>query len=204
MNNRRTGENKRIVSVTDFRFDYPFRKLHNINCGNIGAHLGAAWRKIFVAPLSLQNCSVYRRAAVVAALVALALSGPGTAFASSQEQPARRAAVAERPAPAQQTPDRPQWIGERGSASWYGKSPRYKRTASGERFDQHAMTAAHPWLPFGAKVRVTRRDTGKSIVVTINDRLPSKKHIIDLSVGAAQQLGMLREGTTQVEITPAS
>ena len=144
--------------------------------------------------------------AAFAALAALLLSGPGTAFASGAEQstkPARRAAVAERHAPAPDMADPPQWIGERGSASWYGKSPRYKRTASGERFNQHAMTAAHPWLPFGAKVRVTRRDTGHSIIVTINDRLPSKRHIIDLSVGAAQQLGMLREGTTQVEITPA-
>ena len=65
------------------------------------------------------------------------------------------------------------------------------------------MTAAHPWLPFGTQVRVTRRDSGHSIVVTINDRLPSKKHIIDLSVGAAKQLGMLRQGTTQVELAPA-
>ena len=95
------------------------------------------------------------------------------------------------------------WHGQSGQASYYGKAHHGKRTASGARFDQNAMTAAHPWLPFGTKVRVTRRDTGHSIVVVINDRLPSKRHIIDLSLGAARQLGMVREGTTQVDLEPA-
>jgi len=65
------------------------------------------------------------------------------------------------------------------------------------------MTAAHPWLPMGTKVRVTRRDTGQSIVVIITDRLPSRKHIIDLSFGAAQRLGVIRSGTAHVDLEPA-
>lgn len=95
------------------------------------------------------------------------------------------------------------WTAETGSASWYAASRHARRTASGAVYNQNAMTAAHPWLPFGAKVRVTRRDNGQSIVVIITDRLPSKRHIIDLSVGAAKQLGMLRQGTTHVDLEPA-
>lgn len=95
------------------------------------------------------------------------------------------------------------WTAESGSASWYAASRHTRRTASGAVYNQNAMTAAHPWLPFGAKVRVTRRDTGHSIIVTINDRLPARKHIIDLSVGAAKQLGMIHQGTTHVDLEPA-
>ena len=110
--------------------------------------------------------------------------------------------VAETPPPAL-APEQPGWTGETGSASWYAQSKHSRRTASGERYNQNAMTAAHPWLPFGAKVRVTRRDTGQSIIVVINDRLPSKRHIIDLSVGAAKQLNMISRGTAPVELEPA-
>jgi len=96
-----------------------------------------------------------------------------------------------------------QLVAESGTASWYGQRHHGRRTASGARFDQHAMTAAHPWLPLGAKVKVTRRDTGQSIVVTITDRLPTRKHVIDLSYGAAQRLGVVRAGTAEVDLEPA-
>lgn len=92
--------------------------------------------------------------------------------------------------------------GQTGIASYYGKAHHGKRTASGVRFDQHAMTAAHPTLPFGTRVRVTHVASNRSIVVTINDRLPSRRRIIDLSYGAAQQLGMIRQGIAQVVLTP--
>lgn len=80
---------------------------------------------------------------------------------------------------------------EAGMASWYGPGFHGRRTASGERFDQYALTAAHPSLPFGTLVCVVSPKNGKSVVVRINDRGPfAKKRIIDLSQGAAQALGI--------------
>lgn len=73
-------------------------------------------------------------------------------------------------------------------ASWYGPGFHGRTTASGERFNQHAMTAAHKTLPFGTRVRVTHK--GKSVVVRINDRGPFiKGRTIDLSKGAARAIG---------------
>ena len=86
-----------------------------------------------------------------------------------------------------------------GYASWYGES---QMTASGERFDKRAMTAAHLSLPFGTRVRVTNRKNGKSVVVRINDRGPYGGHgrIIDLSQAAARQLDMIDAGVVPVEL----
>lgn len=96
------------------------------------------------------------------------------------------------------------WKPEVGAASYYGvPAGRYRRTASGSRFDPNALTAAHPWLPFGTKVRVTVEQTGRSVVVTITDRLPGRRRIIDLSVGAARLLGILRAGVVEVALAPA-
>jgi rare lipoprotein A len=83
----------------------------------------------------------------------------------------------------------------RGLASWYGPRFHGRRTASGERFDMHALTAAHPSLPFGSIVRVENPDTGRSVDVRINDRGPHiKQRIIDLSRAAARALGLLDSG----------
>lgn len=95
------------------------------------------------------------------------------------------------------------WPGERGLASYYGSRHQGRRTASGKRFDQKALTAAHPWLPFGTRVRVTVAATGRSVVVTITDRLPSRRRAIDLSMGAARLLGIVRQGLAEVSLTPA-
>ncbi len=94
------------------------------------------------------------------------------------------------------------WAGETGVASYYGPSHQGKRTAAGGRFDQRALTAAHPWLPFGTKVRVTVAGTHRSVVVVVNDRLPSHRRVIDLSVAAAKVLGILRQGVAQVSLSP--
>lgn len=73
-----------------------------------------------------------------------------------------------------------------GQASWYGEELRGNRTANGERFDPAGITAAHRTLPFGSFAEVTALDTGKTIVVRINDRGPHRRgRIIDLSRGAA-------------------
>lgn len=91
---------------------------------------------------------------------------------------------------------------ERGLASWYGAQLHRRRTASGERFDMHALTAAHPWLPFGSQVCVRSLVTGKAVVVRINDRGPHvANRIIDLSRAAAKALGMLGRGTKPVALT---
>ncbi|MCP1198946.1 septal ring lytic transglycosylase RlpA family protein [Notoacmeibacter sp. MSK16QG-6] len=86
-----------------------------------------------------------------------------------------------------------------GKASWYGPGFHGKKTASGERFNQNAMTAAHKTLPLGTKVRVTNKRNGRSIVVRINDRGPyAHGRVLDLSKGAASKLGFIRSGHTSV------
>ena len=88
-----------------------------------------------------------------------------------------------------------------GVASYYAKRFHGNKTASGQRYDQSAYTAAHKRLPFGTKVRVTQKKTGKSVVVTINDRGPYVKgRVIDLSRRAAGDLGMMKRGSTKVVI----
>jgi rare lipoprotein A len=84
-----------------------------------------------------------------------------------------------------------------GGASWYSLPG--NRTASGDRMNPSAMTAAHKTLPFGTKVRVVDQRTGKSILVTINDRGPFVRgRIIDLSKAAATKLGFRNAGHTKV------
>ena len=95
----------------------------------------------------------------------------------------------------------PQGYRVEGQASYYGARHHGNKTASGERFDQHALTAAHRSLPFGSLVQVTNLRNDKTVVVRINDRGPyAKKRIIDLSHQAAKQLDMLRDGVVPVRI----
>lgn len=91
---------------------------------------------------------------------------------------------------------------EEGVASWYGPKFHGRRTASGEVFDMHRLTAAHPWLPFGTIVKVTNLENGLSVVVRINDRGPFVKgRIIDLSYAAAKKIRMLRRNArVRVEV----
>jgi rare lipoprotein A len=90
---------------------------------------------------------------------------------------------------------------ERGKASWYGRRYHGKQTATGEVYDMYAMTAAHPTLPLPSFARVTNINSGKSIVVRINDRGPFlSNRLIDLSYTAAHKLGMLTNGSAAVEV----
>jgi rare lipoprotein A len=90
---------------------------------------------------------------------------------------------------------------DRGVASWYGRKFHGRKTASGERYDMHELTAAHPSLPFGTIVRVVRLDTGDAVVVRINDRGPFVRgRIIDLSYAAARRIDMVQDGVAQVEL----
>lgn len=88
-----------------------------------------------------------------------------------------------------------------GLASWYGRRFHGRRTASGERYDMAALTAAHKTLPFGSRVRVTNLDNGRSVVVIINDRGPFvKRRVIDLSRAAAERLGFINHGLAKVRV----
>ena len=88
-----------------------------------------------------------------------------------------------------------------GKATWYGGRFHGRKTASGERFDKNAMTAAHRTLAFGTMVRVTNLRNGKQVTVRINDRGPyGKGRVIDLSEAAAKKLDMIRAGVVPVSI----
>jgi rare lipoprotein A len=90
---------------------------------------------------------------------------------------------------------------KRGVASWYGTKFHGRRTSSGESYDMWAMTAAHPVLPLPTYVEVSNLDTGKRIVVKVNDRGPFlHDRIIDLSFAAAHKLGIADKGTGRVEV----
>jgi rare lipoprotein A len=96
----------------------------------------------------------------------------------------------------------PASAGQTGYASYYKHG---QKTANGERFEPKGLTAAHRSLPFGTKVRVTNLKTRKSVVVRINDRGPFKKHrVIDLSLGAAAAIGLVRAGVAKVELVVLS
>jgi len=88
-----------------------------------------------------------------------------------------------------------------GVASYYGRELAGNRTASGERFNPRAMTAAHRTLPLGSKLRVTNKANGESVVVRINDRGPfHKSRLIDVSFAAAEEIGMIRSGKASVRL----
>lgn len=88
-----------------------------------------------------------------------------------------------------------------GTASWYGHGFHNRKTASGKRFDQNALMAAHRTLPFGTLLKVTNLANNKSCIVEVTDRGPYAKHrIIDVSRGAARELGFADAGTTRVTL----
>jgi rare lipoprotein A len=90
---------------------------------------------------------------------------------------------------------------ETGVAGWYGKERQEKKTASGDAFDREGLSASHRTLPLGTVIRVTNLDNSKSIDVTISERGPFvKNRVLDLSYGAARELGFLADGTARVRI----
>lgn len=103
-----------------------------------------------------------------------------------------------RSAPA--APVEPGWT-ESGVASWYGPGFHGRPTASGEIYDMEAMTAAHPSLPLGTRIRVTVASTGRNAVLRVNDRGPfTGGRILDVSRAAARNLGFLEAGTARVQV----
>jgi len=95
------------------------------------------------------------------------------------------------------------WTAKIVRASWYGYEFAWRRTASGERFDPSGLTGAHRTLPLGTRLRVTNLSNGRSVLVTITDRGPFVGcRELDLSYGAARQIGMVRAGVARVMIEP--
>mgnify|MGYP000847307571 FL=1 len=89
----------------------------------------------------------------------------------------------------------------RGKASFYSKKATGARTSSGERLHHDSLTCAHRSLPFGTRLKVTNLRNGKSVIVRVTDRGPHHRNrIIDLSYGAARELGMLSQGIAMVEV----
>jgi rare lipoprotein A len=120
---------------------------------------------------------------------------------SRQQQPAPE------PTPQPEPEEKPKDEGkkgktEKGLASWYGEPYHGRRTASGEIYDMHEMTAAHRTLAFGTVVKVERRDTGADVKVRVNDRGPFVRgRIIDLSYAAARKIDLDRDGVAPVKVT---
>lgn len=94
-----------------------------------------------------------------------------------------------------------QGLEKRGFASWYGRKFHHKKTASGERYNMYAFTAAHRSLPFGTQVRVQNLRSKKTVIVRINDRGPfSEQRVIDLSYAAGTAIGLINSGYAPVEL----
>jgi peptidoglycan lytic transglycosylase len=142
--------------------------------------------------------------ALVAALAFAVVAGcthPDAEYPPPSPPPGASRGAPSAPAPsASPGPSAPAY--EVGLATWYGGKLAGRKTASGERFDPSQMTAAHRTLPFGTRVEVTRADTGKSVIVRINDRGPfgDGARIIDLSREAAEKLGVVRMGVARVTL----
>ena len=125
---------------------------------------------------------------------------PSAPSAARKASPSRRSS----PQPAQPSPSPPSfqkgWR-QTGRASWYGGRWAGRKTASGERFNPRAYTAAHRKLPLGTEIEVRRPDNQRTVRVRINDRGPySGKRILDLSKAAAAKLDMIRTGVAHVEL----
>lgn len=92
---------------------------------------------------------------------------------------------------------------QHGITSWYGRMFHGRKTATGDRFDMHKLTAAHRTLPIPSYAKVVDLDTKKEVVVLVNDRGPYKgNRVLDLSYGAAKKLGILDQGLARVQIIP--
>lgn len=111
----------------------------------------------------------------------------------------------ERPSPPPEERRAPGGRAEVGIASYYGESFQGRRTASGTRYDPRALTCAHPSAPFGTRLRVTDLESGRSVVVTVNDRGPfAPGRIVDLSLAAARALRIVDRGLARVRVEPVA
>ncbi len=151
------------------------------------------------------GCRALALALLLALGPALAAEAGSTGHAAAGDSDPTAVAIADGesagPAQAGAVPPATAPAAARGLASWYGVAFHGRKTASGERFDMDALTAAHPTLPFGTVVEVRSLANGRTVRVRINDRGPfGGRRIIDLSRGAAQALGLVGRGVKRVEL----
>ncbi|HEY6004752.1 MAG TPA: septal ring lytic transglycosylase RlpA family protein [Anaeromyxobacter sp.] len=131
-----------------------------------------------------------KRAAAAALLTVLAACAHGP----------RREGI-ERGEPPVEERHAPRAHAEVGLASFYAEHFEGRRTASGTRYDPRALTCAHRSAPFGTRLRVTEMESGRSVVVTVNDRGPfARGRVVDLSLAAARALGMIERGLVRVRV----
>lgn len=146
-----------------------------------------------------QGCALLQRPPEIA-IPAETPAQPAAPKASVGVQPAPSPLVPVQPT-VKKSPPVPAKLPQTGEASWYGAQHQGKQTASGSIFDQAGLTAAHPSLPFGSRIKVTNLANGKSVEVEITDRGPfAANRIIDLSNAAAKALEMIESGTTTVRL----
>jgi rare lipoprotein A len=135
----------------------------------------------------------FLRGAVTASIFALSASA-ALAQGTSAAAPASAPAAAATPAVSA--------AAESGKLAWYGKKFAGRKTASGERYNPEAMTMAHKTLPFGTRVKVTNPKNNKSVTLRVNDRGPTQADRVgDVSLAAARQLGMVKAGVIDAELT---
>src|SRR5512139_1386812 len=128
--------------------------------------------------------------------IALAVFIPACAGRAPREEPSAPG----QPPPAVVSPPPKAYL-ETGTASWYGRDFHGRTTASGDPFDMYGISAAHRTLPLGTVLRVTNLDNFKTIMVKVNDRGPFVRgRILDLSYGAARELGAVPQGSVRVKI----
>src|SRR5215470_11046104 len=136
-----------------------------------------------------------RRSGVFVLFIAFTIGAPVLAFGQT---PAKPGAPAAAPGAALTGA-----VGETqsGLAAYYSRRLNGRRTASGERFNNGALTTAHQTLPFGTKVKVTNAKNNRSVVLRVNDRGPTQPgRIVDVSRAAAERLGIVRAGLTEVKL----
>jgi len=158
------------------------------------------------APISLATSCRLLLAVIAAASLAACAQSPvgrqkadlGTSRQATVERPHRVAALHPRPISRARVPDSDaKQTAAHGVASFYSDT----ETASGEKFDKNELTAAHPSLPFGTKLRVTDVSSGRFVTVRVNDRGPYVRgRVVDISPSAAEALGMVDKGITNVRL----
>jgi rare lipoprotein A len=123
--------------------------------------------------------------------------GPPARAVEAEARVASPSSPAPAPAPAPARAER----AEVGLASFYSRRFAGRRTASGERYDARALTCAHRTAPFGTRLRVTELESGRSVVVTVNDRGPAgRRRVVDVSLAAARALGIVGRGVARVRV----
>lgn len=142
--------------------------------------------------------TLHAAASAVVLSLSISVQAQPTAPVGPARTPAATTPTAAGPAP---SPAATAGASESGKIAWYGKKFAGRRTASGEVFNPDALTMAHKTLPFGTLVKVTNPRNGKSVTLRVNDRGPTQAdRIADVSLAAAQKLGMVRSGVIEAQL----